>query len=96
VAAAVAAGYMIQDDKSFDLPWQRKKQRSFFLLKPPSVTKPFPSLLDPPCNVEQESNPAFFEFLEAAQVVEKRTTNMWNKKGLQLSLPPGDDDEALV
>jgi hypothetical protein len=21
---------------------------------------------------------------------------MWNKKGLQLSLPPGDDDEALV
>jgi hypothetical protein len=53
VAAAIAAGYMIQDDKCFDLPWQGKKRRSFFLLKPPSVTKPF--LLDPPCNVEQES-----------------------------------------
>jgi len=29
VAAAVAAGYIIQDDKSFDLPWQGKSKEAF-------------------------------------------------------------------
>jgi hypothetical protein len=87
VAAAAAAGYMVQDDKSFDLPWEgKKKQRSFFLLKPPSVTKPV--LLDRPCNVEQRITRPSLSFWKLLKLSRKGQQTYGTKKDCNSPSPP--------